>query len=85
MMDLTVCIGSSCHIRGSRDVVKKLEALIAQHELRERINLRGSFCMGACERGACVHFGGKRYALAPEGIEEFFDAHVLPVLKEAGQ
>ena len=29
-MKVTVCIGSSCHIKGSRPVVEKLQELIAQ-------------------------------------------------------
>ena len=47
-MKVTVCIGSSCHIKGSRPVVEKLQELIAQENLNDKIELSGTFCMGKC-------------------------------------
>ena len=32
-MKVTICIGSSCHIKGSRQVVEKLQALVAEYRL----------------------------------------------------
>lgn len=80
MKDVTVCIGSSCHLRGSRDVVTILEKLIAQSGRGEEINLRGSFCMGECQNGVCVEFEGKRYALNAGNAESFFNETVLPAV-----
>ena len=54
MKDITVCIGSSCHLRGSREVVQALDRLVREAGLQEEINLRESFCMGACEQRECV-------------------------------
>ena len=45
-MKVTVCIGSSCHIKGSRPVVEQLQELIARENLNDKIELVGSFCMG---------------------------------------
>ena len=45
-MKITVCIGSSCHLKGSRQVVEKLQELIAEKELAGKIELAGTFCMG---------------------------------------
>ena len=47
-MKVTVCIGSSCHIKGSRQVVERLQHLIAQEKLGDRVELGGTFCMGNC-------------------------------------
>lgn len=80
MKDITICIGSSCHLRGSRGVVTILEKLVAASGLEEEINLRGSFCMGECEHGVCVEFEGKRYALGPGNTEAFFRETVLPAV-----
>lgn len=44
-MKITVCIGSSCHIKGSRQVVEELQYLIAQNNLKDKIELSGTFCM----------------------------------------
>ena len=84
MKDITVCIGSSCHLRGSREVVEALDRLVREAGLQEEINLRGSFCMGACEQGVCVTFEGARYSLSPATAEAFFRDTVLPALGAQG-
>ena len=53
-MKITVCIGSSCHIKGSRQVVEQLQYLIKQNGLGDRVELAGTFCMGKCQMGVCV-------------------------------
>ena len=49
-MKITVCIGSSCHIKGSRQVVEQLQELIREKDLGDRVELAGTFCMGQCQR-----------------------------------
>ena len=50
-MKITVCIGSSCHIKGSRQVVEELQRLIKENNLDEKVELGGTFCMGQCQQG----------------------------------
>ena len=59
MLKITVCIGSSCHIKGSRQVVEQLQYLIAKNDLGDKVELGGTFCMGKCQQGVCVTFVGK--------------------------
>ena len=54
-MKLTVCIGSSCHLKGSRQVVETLQRLIAENGLGEKVELGGTFCMGKCQQGRLRH------------------------------
>lgn len=54
-MKITVCIGSSCHIKGSRSVVEQLQYLISENGLGDKIELGGTFCMGNCQKGVCVN------------------------------
>ena len=42
-MKITVCIGSSCHIKGSRQVVEELQYLITEHKLEDKVELAGTF------------------------------------------
>ena len=81
MTDIIICIGSSCHLRGSRDIVTILEKLVASNALKDKLNLRGSFCMGECQNGVCVQFQGKKYALTPSTTEKFFQETVLPAVR----
>ena len=76
MMKITVCIGSSCHIKGSRQVVTQLQQLIAQNNLGDKVELGGTFCMGNCQKGVCVSVDGQIYSVTPETAEEFFLTNV---------
>ena len=77
MLKITVCIGSSCHIKGSRLVVEQLQALIAQNKLEDRVELGGTFCMGQCQQGVCVTVNDAFHSVTPESVEEFFAKEVL--------
>lgn len=77
-MKITVCIGSSCHLKGSRQVVEQLQYLIAQHNLKDKVELGGTFCMGNCQKGVCVTLDGELHSLSPETVNEFFQTQVLP-------
>lgn len=82
-MNITVCIGSSCHLKGSREVVDRLEKLILSHDCRDEIALCGSFCMGQCQTGVSVQVDGVYVSLTPETTERFFIQNILPrVLKK---
>lgn len=77
-MKITVCIGSSCHIKGSRQVVETLQYMIAQNDLKEKIELGGTFCMGKCQEGVCVTVDDKFYSVDPDTTKDFFLREVLP-------
>ena len=75
-MKITVCIGSSCHIKGSRQVVEQLQSLIAENKLSDKVELAGTFCMGKCQMGVCVTVDGEFYSVTPDGTKEFFEKYV---------
>ncbi len=80
-MKIIVCIGSSCHIKGSRQVVEQLQNLVAVHNLGDKIELGGTFCMGRCQEGVCVTVDDTFYSVTPETAEEFFAREVLAKVK----
>lgn len=80
-MKVTVCIGSSCHIKGSRQVVEQLQYLIAENHLKDRIELAGTFCMGKCQTGVSVTIDGAYFSVSPETAKEFFEKEILPRLQ----
>ena len=77
MLKITVCIGSSCHIKGSRQVVEHLQYLIAKNDLGDKVELGGTFCMGKCQQGVCVTVNDSFHSVTPETVEEFFAQEVL--------
>ena len=79
-MKITICIGSSCHLKGSRQVIERLQQLIAQHGLQEKVELAGTFCMGNCQNGVCVTLDEETISLSPETVDAFFEERVLAKL-----
>ena len=77
MIKVIVCIGSSCHIKGSRKVVEALQNLISENGLGGKVELGGTFCMGRCQEGVCVTVDGEFYSVTPESVGEFFREEVL--------
>ena len=75
-MKITVCIGSSCHIKGSRQVVEAIQSLIKDNNLSDKIELGGTFCMGQCQQGVCVSVDDEFYSVTPETVVEFFEKEI---------
>lgn len=78
IMEIKVCIGSSCHLRGSYEVIEKLKSLIAEHSLENKVNLAASFCLGKCGAGVTVTGDGEFWeGVTPETVESIFKEKVL--------
>ncbi len=78
MVKVTICIGSSCHLKGSRQVVEELQRLVADHQLKDKVELAGQFCMGNCQNGVCVTVDGEQFSLKPESTKQFFEEQIVP-------
>ena len=76
MLKITVCIGSSCHIKGSRQVVEQLQSFIAERALGEKVELSGTFCMGKCQQGVCVTLDDEFHSVSPDTVREFFEKEI---------
>ncbi|MBQ2930703.1 MAG: (2Fe-2S) ferredoxin domain-containing protein [Clostridia bacterium] len=76
IMKITVCIGSSCHIKGSRQVVGQLQQLIAENNLGDKVELGGTFCMGNCQKGVCVTVDNEFFSVTPDTVADFFQKNV---------
>ncbi|WP_418750521.1 NAD(P)H-dependent oxidoreductase subunit E [Frisingicoccus sp.] len=76
-MLITICIGSSCHLKGSRSVIQGLEKKIRENNLASKIELNGSFCTGECEKGVCVKIDEELFSVSPETVDRFFEEEVL--------
>ena len=76
-MKVIICIGSSCHLKGSRQVVEKLQALVKENHLEDKVELVGTFCMGDCVNGVNVTVDGEKHSVSPDTTEEFFQKEIL--------
>lgn len=78
MVKIMVCIGSSCHLKGSRQVVEQIQYLIGENGLKDKVELGGTFCMGRCQEGVCVTVDGEFFSVTPDATKKFFEENVLP-------
>ena len=82
-MIVQICVGSSCHLKGSEKIVELFGKAIGENGLENDITLAGSFCTGKCNRvGVTVSVDDEVYTgITPENFSEFFRDKVMGVLK----
>lgn len=78
-MIIQVCVGSSCHIKGSPEIVELLQKAVEEYHLENEITLAGSFCIGKCNRiGVTVQVDDDIYTgVTTDSFKEFFSEKVL--------
>ena len=82
MLRITICVGSSCSVRGSDDMAAVIEQLIERENLADQVELVGAFCMDQCSNGVSLKVGERQYReLQPQDAETFFYDEVLPCLQ----
>ena len=78
MMKVSICIGSACHLKGSREIIKEIQDLVAKNGLGDKVDLNGAFCSGNCvKEGVCVTVDGTLFSLKPEDCGEFFEKEIM--------
>ena len=83
MLIVQVCVGSSCHLKGSPEIVELLESAVAQHHIEDEVVLTGSFCIGKCNRvGVTVQVNDDVHVgITTENFRDFFKTNILDVIK----
>ena len=83
-MIVLICVGSSCHLKGSEKIVELFQKEIEKRRLDSEITLAGSFCSGKCNReGVTVTIDDKVYTgVTCDSFNDFFETNVLKALKE---
>lgn len=84
MVTISVCVGSSCHLKGAYDIIRACEEAIERLGLKEKVELKGTFCLGQCtEEGVTVVINGEvLHGISAGNFEEIFAEKVLRKLEE---
>ena len=87
MLIIQICVGSSCHLKGSQEIVALLQESIAEHGLEDEVVLSGSFCIGKCNRiGVTVQVNDDIHVgITRENFKEFFNEHILARIAAEGK
>ena len=79
MLTIAVCVGSSCHLKGSYAVITRFQALIREWELQDVVELKGVFCTGHCTGAVAVQLSeGPVISVTEATVDEVFNQQVLP-------
>ena len=81
-MTIQICVGSSCHLKGSEQIVELFQKAIEERNLADNITLAGSFCIGRCNReGVTVQVDDDIITgVKPETFDRFLETEILPKL-----
>jgi NADH:ubiquinone oxidoreductase subunit E len=79
---LYLCMGSACHHKKVYDVLPRLQELIEQNCVRNKVTLKGSFCLGPCTEGVAAYYDGYlATGIAPETIDRIFEEELLVLIE----
>lgn len=78
MKNVTICVGTSCHLKGSHHVVDSLDHLIQKHGLEDLVEITASFCMGRCQGNIGAVIDGEDILdLTEDNVESVFKREIL--------
>ena len=82
-MIIQVCVGSSCHLKGSPEIVELLQKAVEEYHLEDEVTLAGSFCIGKCNRvGVTIQVDDDIHVgITKENLKEFLQENVLNKLE----
>ena len=82
-MIIQVCVGSSCHLKGSPEIVELLQKAVTEYHLEDEVTLAGSFCIGKCNRiGVTIQVDDDIHVgVTKENFKEFLKENILDKLE----
>ena len=83
MLVVQICVGSSCHLKGSQQIVELMQRSVEEYNLDGEVVLVGSFCIGKCNReGVTVQINDDIHVgVTPQNFKEFFQKNILDVVE----
>ena len=82
-MTVCVCVGSSCHLKGSYNIIQLMKQHLDQYGLNDQVTLSAAFCLGRCEHGVSIKVNDEIVTgLTPENFEQIFNEKILGGLEK---
>lgn len=78
MITISVCVGSACHLKGSREVIEGLQRLIKENNVSDMVEIKGAFCVGRCMEAVSVTVNDEGLFSLNEGnVNSFFNETIM--------
>lgn len=83
MLVVQICVGSSCHLKGSQQIVELMQKAVDEYKLEGDVVLVGSFCVGKCNRdGVTVQINDDIHVgITTQNFKDFFKKNILDVIE----
>lgn len=80
-MKISVCIGSSCHRRGSYQIHKEFKRLISENSLDDSVDVVSSFCFDNCGQPVNIMIDEKLISgVCMDNVQNIFQTYVMKKL-----
>ena len=77
-MNIYICVGSSCHLKGSYNIINLMKDALEKNNLTDKVNVSAAFCLGRCTNGVTIKVDDEIITgVSPENFNEIFEQHVL--------
>jgi|SRR5690554_646646 len=72
-VDVAVCVGTCCYLKGSYDTLKKFMEKADAEGIKHRLNLHATFCLEGCETGPSVRIDDEIISgVTPDQADQVF-------------
>lgn len=78
-MIVLICVGSSCHLKGSYDIIELMKARLIKEGLEDKVDLKGTFCLGKCGiAGVSIQVDEQIITgVTKDNFDDVFNKHIL--------
>ena len=75
---VSICVGSSCHVKGSYKIFELMRKAIADNQLEDKVILKAAFCLGNCAEGVNIRIDGNVIGGVNEAnFQDIFNMYIL--------
>lgn len=77
-MNIYICVGSSCHLKGSYNIINLMKEALEKNGLSDKVNVSAAFCLGRCTDGVTIKVDDEIITgVSPDNFNAIFDKYVL--------
>jgi len=56
-IEIRVCVGTSCYLKGSHDILRRVAEYVKAKSLQDQVQVKATFCFEKCDKGPTVKIG----------------------------
>lgn len=77
-MVVSICVGSSCHLKGSYEIIELMKKNISEKGLEDKVELKAAFCLGKCTEGVSIKVDDLIISgVSKENFDTMFKTYIL--------